>query len=60
MEMPGFTAIHNAADPDIYEWQVSTEYVNVTHGYVEGQHNVLPIPDKEIMQNKNLVQNPGW
>jgi tetratricopeptide (TPR) repeat protein len=60
MEMPGFTAIHNGTDPDIYEWQVSTEYVNITNGYVEGQHNVLPIPDKEIMQNKNLEQNPGW
>lgn len=60
MEMPGFTAIHDNDNPDIYEWHVSTEYVNVTRGYVEGQHNVLPIPDKEIMQNKNLEQNPGW
>ncbi len=60
MEIPGFTAIHSASDPDDYVWNIETEYVNVTHGYVEGQHNVLPIPDKEIMQNDNLIQNSGW
>jgi len=60
MEMPGFTAVHNSSDPSIYTWVIETEYTNVTDGFVEGKHNVLPIPDKEIMQNPNLDQNPNW
>lgn len=29
-------------------------------GFVEGKHNLLPIPATEILVNPNIKQNPGW
>jgi len=40
---------------------VSVEYSNSSsQGFIEGKHEVLPIPEQEIMLNKNIEQNPNW
>ncbi len=37
------------------------EYTNSSSdGFVEGKHEVLPIPDTEVTLNGNLEQNPNW
>lgn len=37
------------------------EYTNNTsQGFVAGKHELLPIPEQEMLLNKNIVQNPGW
>ncbi|WP_348825423.1 RagB/SusD family nutrient uptake outer membrane protein [Flavobacterium aestuarii] len=28
--------------------------------FFEGKHNLFPIPDSEVKNNKLMVQNPGW
>lgn len=38
-------------------WEV---YNTSNYGFVEGKHELLPIPDVEISLNANIVQNPGW
>lgn len=50
----------------MYAWDVNgkkavVEYQeNTSQGFVAGKHEVLPIPDIEIVLNDNLVQNPGY
>ncbi len=40
---------------------VEIEYTSKTsQGFVKGKHELLPIPEKEIMLNKNIKQNQGW
>lgn len=36
------------------------EYENPGAGFVAGQHELLPIPAKELLLNSNIHQNPGW
>lgn len=33
---------------------------NPSSGFVAGKHELLPIPEKEMILNPNMVQNPGW
>ncbi len=36
------------------------EYTNSKGGFVQGRHELLPIPAKERLLNSNIEQNPGW
>lgn len=54
---------------DLIRWNMASEVVpNVTlfgetldqRVFVSPKHNLFPVPQKEIDQNPNLTQNPGW
>ncbi len=50
---------------DVYTYNGTTntrsiEYSNTKYGFKVGQHELLPIPAKEILLNKNMKQNPKW
>lgn len=64
----GFGAVHyrlmGLKDPSIAyggpsNWNVTEEAV-INPGTFSDKFNVLPFPDTEIQNNKQLVQNPGW
>ncbi len=39
----------------------SVEYTNnSSQGFVANKHEVLPIPEQEILLNNNITQNPNW
>lgn len=42
------------------EGEVKTEYSNAGAGFQKGKHELLPIPAKELLLNKNINQNDGW
>ena len=42
------------------EGEVKTEYSNANAGFQKGKHELLPIPAKELLLNKNINQNDGW
>lgn len=39
---------------------VTVAQENSGAGFVAGKHELLPFPEKEIILNKNMTQNPGW
>lgn len=55
--IPNFAG--KAADGS-YVLQYPDINVNATYGFVEGKHNLLPIPEREMNVNPNMKQNPGW
>ena len=50
----------------MYAWDVDAKKAVIeyqdpsSHGFIAGKHEVLPIPDTEVLMNDNLVQNPGY
>ena len=44
---------------DLIRWGLADQYLS-QYGYVEGKHNLYPIPIDEIRNNPNAVQNPGY
>lgn len=54
---------------DLIRWEIAADIIpNVTlfgesidsRVFVTPKHNLWPVPQKEIDQNPNLTQNPGW
>lgn len=44
---------------DLIRWGLANEALS-QYGYVEGKHNLYPIPTDEIRNNPNSKQNPGY
>ena len=44
---------------DLIRWGLASEQLG-KFGYVDGKHNVYPIPSDEMRQNNNAVQNNGY
>lgn len=44
---------------DLIRWGKAAEVLG-TQGYVEGKHNLFPIPQDELTNNQYMVQNPGY
>ncbi|MEM1217656.1 MAG: RagB/SusD family nutrient uptake outer membrane protein [Bacteroidota bacterium] len=42
---------------DLIRWGVAADNIE---GFVEGKHNLFPIPNDEIVRAGDLTQNPGW
>ncbi len=44
---------------DLVRWGKAAEVLG-KYGYVEGKHNLFPIPEDEMNNNPFMVQNPGY
>jgi hypothetical protein len=50
----------------MYAWDVDAKKAIIEYqdpssqGFIAGKHEVLPIPDTEVLMNDNLEQNPGY
>ncbi len=44
---------------DLIRWGLADDVLG-QYGYVEGKHNLYPIPADEIRSNPNATQNPGY
>ena len=47
-------------DDGNYEINYPSANVNTIYGFVEGKHELLPIPLTELNVNPNISQNPNW
>ncbi len=54
-KVPSFTGLN-----DDGSYNVSYPYTNSTYGFKTGKHELLPIPEQEILVNSNIIQNPGY
>ena len=54
-EVPSFCGLDENG-----EYIVTCPYTNQTYGFKTGKHELLPIPEQEMLVNSNIQQNPGY
>ncbi len=54
-KVPSFSGIDENG-----EFIITYPYSNDTYGFKTGKHELLPIPEQEILVNSNIKQNPGY
>lgn len=53
-------AVIDASKNNVAAWDVTYDPINEAGSYVAGKHELLPYPNSELNNNRNLVQNNGW